>query len=140
MCSSDLTLLMCSFGVSGFGVPGVGNTWNSSRPRRVNAVIALPPSQYSSAGRATVSPAISGRDGRQHCCTGVSRHRDAGRLGAIHRRLIRLRQYQFRQRSAALLRVELPDPTQPTVEPSCIHVPPTNSPQAQPHSNQQSPQ
>ena len=64
----------------------------------------------------------------------------AGRLSAIHRRLIRLHQYQFPQRSAALPRVELPDLTQPTVEPSCIHVPPTNSPQAQPHSNQQSPQ
>src|SRR5271157_2430435 len=38
-------------GASGLGVPGAGKTWNLTRARRANAVIAAPPSQHSSAGR-----------------------------------------------------------------------------------------
>jgi hypothetical protein len=46
-------------GASGLGVPGTGKTWTLSRARRVNAVIAAPPSQQSSAGRVTTCPSAA---------------------------------------------------------------------------------
>ncbi len=46
-------------GASGLGVPGAGKTWNLTRARRANAVIAAPPSQHSSAGRVMTCPSAA---------------------------------------------------------------------------------
>jgi hypothetical protein len=43
-------------GASGFGVPGAGKTWNLTRARRANAVIAA---QHSSAGRVMAGPSAA---------------------------------------------------------------------------------